>query len=70
MVSFIRQVVIFQNTVELGTLAIKFYYDQKMAERITGQADIESQRDAYLADLDRLGINELLEIRRGLIENR
>ena len=55
---------------ELGTLAIKFYYDQKMAERITGQADIESQRDAYLADLDRLGINELLEIRRGVIGNR
>jgi putative aldouronate transport system substrate-binding protein len=52
------------------TQAIGFYYDQKMAEWITGQADIESQWDTYLADLDNLGINELLEIRRGLIENR
>ena len=58
-----------QQIVQLNE-GVAYYYNQKMAEWITGQADIESQWDAYLADLDNLGINELLEIRRGLIENR
>jgi putative aldouronate transport system substrate-binding protein len=52
------------------TEAIKYYHDQKLATWVTGNANVDNDWDTYLAELDRLGINELLEIRRGVIGNR
>jgi putative aldouronate transport system substrate-binding protein len=46
------------------TTAIESYVRQKQAEWITGQANIDAEWDAYLAQLNRLGIDELLKIKR------
>jgi putative aldouronate transport system substrate-binding protein len=46
---------------------LAYYHRQKIAEWISGQADIDAEWDSYLAQLEKLGIQELLEINRGLI---
>lgn len=40
------------------------YVTQKIAEWISGQADIDAEWDRYTAELDRLGIQEWLQIQR------
>lgn len=47
--------------------ALTYYHNQKIAEWVTGQANIDSEWDAYIANLERLRINELLDLNRGLI---
>jgi putative aldouronate transport system substrate-binding protein len=49
---------------------IGYYYRQKIAEWISGQADINAEWDAYAAELDRLGIQNLLKINRELLEKQ
>lgn len=44
--------------------AIENYLKQKTAEWISGQVDIEKDWDAYLKQLDKLKINELVEMRQ------
>lgn len=48
---------------------ITYYHTQKVVSWITGQANIDAEWDAYIAELERLGINDLLQLRRSLIEN-
>ncbi|MDR0553985.1 MAG: extracellular solute-binding protein [Treponema sp.] len=40
------------------------YVDQKMAEWISGQANVDAEWDAYLSQLNRLGLEELIQIRK------
>ena len=40
------------------------YVDQKMAQWISGEADVEAEWDAYVAQLDTLGLQELIEIKQ------
>jgi putative aldouronate transport system substrate-binding protein len=44
--------------------AVSDYVRQKQAEWVTGQADIDREWDAYLAQLNRLGLPELLTLKR------
>jgi len=46
------------------TTAIENYVKQKMAEWVSGQASVDAEWDAYVAQLDKLGIQELLAIKR------
>jgi putative aldouronate transport system substrate-binding protein len=48
--------------------AINDYVIQKQAEWISGQADIDREWNAYLAQLDRLGLQELLRLKREAIK--
>jgi putative aldouronate transport system substrate-binding protein len=47
---------------------IDYYRNQKIAQWISGQADIDAEWDAYVAQLERLKIQELLRINRGLMK--
>ena len=49
--------------------AIKDYVVQKQAQWISGQADIDAEWDSYCEQLDRLGLQELIEIRTNAINN-
>jgi len=49
------------------TQAIGYYHSQKVAAWISGQANVDAEWDAYLANLKQLGIDELLSLQRGLI---
>jgi putative aldouronate transport system substrate-binding protein len=40
------------------------YVDQKMAEWISGQANVDAEWDAYINYLNRLGLAELIQIRK------
>jgi putative aldouronate transport system substrate-binding protein len=51
---------------ELQT-AISDYVIQKQAEWVSGQADIDSEWDAYVAQLNRMGLQELLQIKRNAV---
>jgi putative aldouronate transport system substrate-binding protein len=44
--------------------AITNYVDQKEAEWVSGQADIDAEWDAYVAQLNRLGLQELITLVR------
>jgi putative aldouronate transport system substrate-binding protein len=44
--------------------AVSDYVKQKQAEWVTGQADIDREWDAYIAQLNRLGLPELLTLKR------
>jgi putative aldouronate transport system substrate-binding protein len=44
--------------------AINNYVDQKEAEWVSGQANVDAEWSAYLTQLDRLGLQELLTIKR------
>lgn len=48
---------------------IKSYCDQKMAEWISGEKDIEAERDAYLAKLEEMGLSELTQIKQTAIDS-
>ncbi|GHV28770.1 ABC transporter substrate-binding protein [Spirochaetia bacterium] len=54
-----------QQVAEL-TQPITYYYRQKLAQWISGQAGIDAEWDKYVAELDRLGIQKLLQIQRDL----
>lgn len=47
--------------------AIKDYITQKKAEWISGQTDIDKDWDAYLAQLEKLKLQELIEIRTSVL---
>jgi hypothetical protein len=49
---------------------IDYYFKQKTAEWVSGQADIAVEWDAYCAQLQKLGIEELLKITRDAINAR
>jgi hypothetical protein len=40
---------------------------QKQAEWVSGQADIDREWDTYVAQLNRLGLPELLQLKRGAV---
>jgi putative aldouronate transport system substrate-binding protein len=48
--------------------AITDYVKQKQAEWVSGQADIDREWDAYIAQLNRLGLQELLQLKRGAVK--
>ncbi|GHU78922.1 ABC transporter substrate-binding protein [Spirochaetia bacterium] len=48
--------------------AITEYVKQKQAQWISGQANVDAEWDAYLAQLNRLGLQELLTIKRNAIK--
>jgi putative aldouronate transport system substrate-binding protein len=48
--------------------AITDYVKQKQAEWVSGQADIDREWDTYVAQLNRLGLQELLQIKRGAVK--
>ncbi|MDR2177062.1 MAG: hypothetical protein LBP20_03350 [Treponema sp.] len=47
--------------------AITDYVKQKQAEWVSGQADIDREWDAYVAQLNRLGLQELLQLKRNAV---
>jgi putative aldouronate transport system substrate-binding protein len=47
--------------------AISTYVLQKQAEWVSGQADIDREWDTYVAQLNRLGLQELLQLKRGAV---
>jgi putative aldouronate transport system substrate-binding protein len=47
--------------------AISNYVVQKQAEWVSGQADIDREWDAYVAQLNRLGLQELLQLKRNAV---
>ena len=47
--------------------AIKEYLTQKKAEWISGQTDIEADWDAYLNQLEKLNLQDLIDIRMGAL---
>jgi putative aldouronate transport system substrate-binding protein len=48
--------------------AISDYVVQKQAEWVSGQADIDREWDAYITQLNRLGLQELLRLKREAIK--
>ncbi|MDR1530815.1 MAG: extracellular solute-binding protein [Clostridiales bacterium] len=52
-----------EQNAELQT-AITDYINQKTAQWVSGQADVEAEWDAYLAQLDKLGLQELIKIKK------
>lgn len=40
------------------------FVDQKMAQWISGEADVDAEWDAYVAQLDKLGLQELIQIKQ------
>jgi putative aldouronate transport system substrate-binding protein len=48
--------------------AIVSYVNQKQAEWVSGQADVDAEWSAYVAQLDRLGIQDLLTIKRNAMK--
>jgi putative aldouronate transport system substrate-binding protein len=48
--------------------AINSYVLQKQAEWVSGQANIDREWDAYVAQLDRLGLQDLLRLKREAIK--
>jgi putative aldouronate transport system substrate-binding protein len=48
---------------------LTYYHRQKIAEWISGQANIDAEWDSYIVQLEKLVIKELLEINRRLIGN-
>lgn len=50
------------------TTAIKEYITQKKAEWISGQTDIDADWDAYLAQLEKLKVNDLIELRQSVLK--
>jgi putative aldouronate transport system substrate-binding protein len=55
------------RTADLQT-AITDYVKQKQAQWISGQANVDAEWDAYIAQLNRLGLQELLTIKRNAIK--
>ena len=49
------------------TVSITDYVNQKTAEWISGQADVNAEWDEYLAQLDKLGLQEYIKIRQEAI---
>jgi putative aldouronate transport system substrate-binding protein len=49
--------------------AIDGYAQQKWAEWITGQANVDAEWDVYVAELNRLGLQDVLKIRREALAN-
>ncbi|MDR1444035.1 MAG: hypothetical protein LBI94_04080 [Treponema sp.] len=47
--------------------AVSDYVVQKQAEWVSGQADIDREWDTYVAQLNRLGLQELLQLKRGAV---
>jgi putative aldouronate transport system substrate-binding protein len=43
---------------------INEYINQKQAEWISGQANVDAEWDAFVAQLNRMGLQELITIRR------
>jgi putative aldouronate transport system substrate-binding protein len=56
-----------KRTADLQT-AITDYVKQKQAEWVSGQADIDREWDAYIAQLNRLGLQELLQLKRSAVK--
>lgn len=54
--------------VEILATDIVNYVDQKMAQWISGEADVEAEWDAYVAQLDKLGLAELIEIKQNVYD--
>ncbi|NLG24165.1 MAG: extracellular solute-binding protein [Clostridiales bacterium] len=54
----------------MSTLAtdIVNYVDQKMAQWISGEADVEAEWDAYCAQLETLGLQELIDIKQKALD--
>jgi putative aldouronate transport system substrate-binding protein len=48
--------------------AVVEYVKQKQAEWISGQASVDAEWDAYIAQLNRLGLQELLRLKRGAVK--
>jgi putative aldouronate transport system substrate-binding protein len=48
--------------------AISDYVVQKQAEWVSGQADIDREWDAYITQLNRLGLQELLRLKREAVK--
>lgn len=48
--------------------AIEEYLRQKIAAWVSGQTDIDSDWDAYLAQLEKLKVKELIELRKSALE--
>jgi putative aldouronate transport system substrate-binding protein len=48
--------------------AITDYVKQKQAEWVSGQADIDREWDEYLSQIDRLGLRELLQLKRNAVK--
>ena len=48
---------------------IASYVDQKVAEWISGEKDIDAEWDAYVAQLDKLGLAELTQIKQDAIDS-
>jgi putative aldouronate transport system substrate-binding protein len=44
------------------------YVKQKQAEWVSGQADIDAEWDAYVDQLNRMGLQELLAMKRNAIK--
>lgn len=63
---------IFTNdeTTELSTLKtdITNYMKTMKAQFITGELDIDTNWDAYLAELDKMGLDRLLEIEQAALD--
>ena len=49
------------------TVSITDYVNRKTAEWISGQADVNAEWDQYLAQLDKLGLQEYIKIRQEAI---
>lgn len=50
------------------TTAIKEYITQKIAEWVSGQTDIDSDWNAYLAQLDKLKVQQLIDLRLSVLK--
>lgn len=48
---------------------IKNYVDQKLAEWVSGEKDIEAEWDGYVEQLDKLGLEELTQIKQDAIDS-
>jgi putative aldouronate transport system substrate-binding protein len=48
--------------------AIVDYVNGKMAEWISGQANVDAEWNTYIAQLDRLGVQELIQIKRRMAQ--
>ena len=57
-----------KNRLTILETDITKYVDQKQGEWISGQADIDAEWDTYLAQLEKYGLQELIDIKKELIE--
>jgi len=59
-----------EDSEKMATLQtdIKSYVDQKVAEWISGEADVNAEWDAYCAQLETLGVAELTAIKQAAVD--